>query len=129
MDILDILQILVVVVAFWVGYIYREFKFIKELIEINSKMRIELLKQENQVKSLGLRDITKLKHEVIDNINYFFEELSNTFVAQGATLEEAAKHYTSVNGADICGWFTHAESNRRYCFVNNKCMEFKNEQL
>lgn len=127
METQEFIGFIVIILAFCAGYIYREIKLIKELVAINSGLKKELQKQDDSVGELGLRDITKLKHEIISGIHYFYEETGDTFVAQGKTLEEAAKHYTSLKGKDILGWFQHPELNKNFCFVNNQCMEFRNE--
>jgi hypothetical protein len=115
-------------ISFVAGYLYREMKLIKELIEVNKKLEHEVKKTKEQVLDVGVKDICKLNHEILDGVHYFYLDADSTFVAQGRTLNDAAQHYTVVQGRDIIGWFMHMELNKKYCFVNNECMEFLDEQ-
>jgi hypothetical protein len=128
MDWSDLLMSLWPVLAFGAGYVYRDFQLFRELIAANKQLEGELKKTNDQMLDIGVKNICKLKHETLNGIHYFYTEKDDTFVAQGQTLAEAAKHYTISQGRDILGWFNHVEQGKKYCFVNNECMEFVDEQ-
>lgn len=128
MDWADLLVSLLPVLAFGAGYIYRDFQLFRELRQVGSQLEGELKKTNDELLDIGVKNICKLRHETLDGIHYFYTEKDHTFVAQGQTLAEAAKHYTVSQGRDIVGWFKHVEQGKNYCFVNNECMEFLDEQ-
>lgn len=119
------------IVAFFAGYIYRETLLLKDLVNVSNKLNQEISKEIKKSvpnnSDLVVKDIKHLKHEIIDDIHYFFVEKDNTFACQGKTLTEAAINYTFAQGKDILGHFTHFDQNKNYCFVNNQCLEFINE--
>jgi hypothetical protein len=127
---------LLLIIAFVAGYVYRDFQFFrtmsqmpdKDLIKLQSNLQVELKKINQELNSLGVKNVYKLKHEIVSDVHYFFTENDDTFVGQGKTLEDAAAHYTKLQGKDVLGWFTHIQQNKNYCFVNDKCMEFEHEQ-
>lgn len=119
------------VIAFVAGYVYRSVILMKDLVRVSKELDNKLT---DKIKSLNhssdtvtVRDIKKLKHEIINDVHYFFVENDNQFVCQGTTLGEAAKNYTMAAGIDTLGVFNHLEQNKEYCFVNNECLEFINE--
>lgn len=129
--ILEILAALFPIVAFFAGYIYRDFLLVKDLTRVSKQLDETL---SNKIKetapnhpNVTVRDIKKLKHEIHNDVHYFFVEKDDQFICQGPTLIEAAKNYTSAAGKDNLGVFKHLEQNKEYCFVNNECLEFINE--
>lgn len=129
--ILDFIGQLVPVIAFGAGYIYRDFLLFKEMKEVannmNQNLDQKLKKTTSDDQTLNIKNVNSLKHEIINGVHYFFLESDNTFVCQGITLHEAAINYTLTNGVDILGHFQHPELKKRYCFVNNQCLEFVND--
>lgn len=127
METLEIFTIIIVILAFFAGYIYRELKFLNEVMTLRLELKKQVKKQMVENDPLGIKDIVKLTYEIHNDVHYFYEEENNTFVAQGKTLEEAANHYTTLKGKDILGWFSYKTLDKNYCFVNGKCLEFRNE--
>ena len=124
----DLIFYLLPFLSFFAGYIYRDFQLFKQLTAANHKLEDELKKTNQQLLDIGVKNIYKLKHEILNDVHYFYTEKDNAFVAQGQTLGDAAKNYTVTQGRDILGWFKHNELDKKYCFVNNECMEFLDEQ-
>lgn len=125
---MGILLSIILIVAFGCGYIYRDFQLFRKFEWHKLKLQEELDKTNEELNSLGVKNVYKLKHEILNGVHYFFTEKDDTFVAQGRTLEDAATHYTKLQGKDILGWFTHTDLKKNFCFVNDKCMEFEHEQ-
>lgn len=120
-----LLYFIVVGLAFAAGYIYRELKLFSELQVLKADLNLQLKQDLNTIVQ-GRSN--KLRYETVDGTNYFYNELDNTFVAQGRTLDDAAAHYSLVCGKDSLGWFHHADSGKSYCFVDGDCKEYVNEQ-
>lgn len=126
----SLLGLIVVAVAFMAGYIYREIKFIKDFAAAGNKLvdldgQLERVNQ--QLVDAGVKSVKHLRHEVISGVNYFFIEVDGSFAGQGATLEEAAKHWTLISGKGAIGIFMHTVINKRYYFVDGVCMEYNGE--
>ena len=128
MDWYDLLTSLLPILAFSAGYIYRDFQLFRQLKQVGRQLESELKKTNDQLLDVGVKNICKLRHETLNGVHYFYTERDDTFVAQGQNLTEAAKHYTVSQGRDVLGWFKHVEQGKNYCFVNNECMEFLDEQ-
>lgn len=129
MDIIEILSSIMIPIAFFAGYMYREVKLLSQLATAKTAPNVKLQEADNALAELGVKDVKQLKHETIDDLHYFFTENNTTFVGQGKTLEEAAKHYEKLQGKDMLGWFKHNQQEKNYCFVNGKCLEFHHEQF
>lgn len=126
----SLLGLIVVCVAFMAGYIYREIKFIKDWTATGNKLAEldgQLERVNRQLSDAGIKTIKHLRHEVIGGVNYFFTEADGSFAGQGATLEDAANHWTLINGRGAIGIFMHTIINKRYYFVDGACMEYNSE--
>lgn len=113
------------------GYIYREIKFIKDWAAAGNKLtdlNDQLERVNMQLSEAGIKTIKHLRHEVISGVNYFFTEVDGSFAGQGATLEDAAKHWTLISGPGAIGIFMHTGLNKRYYFVDGTCMEYNGEE-
>lgn len=101
---------------------------ISKNIKNNPKLSEMLVHRDIESKeddNLSIKEMHKLKHEVVNDIHYFYLEENNGFVCQGNTLAEAAQNYTLSKGKDTLGWFVHVETNSILCFNDNQCMEFR----
>lgn len=128
---LDIVLLILPFIAFYSGYLYRDIQLIKDMQDVAKNLDETL---SNKIKetapnhpNVTVRDIKKLKHEIHNEVHYFFIEKDDQFICQGQSLVEAAKNYTKAVGRDNLGVFKHLEQNKEYCFVNSECLEFINE--
>jgi hypothetical protein len=127
-----IIGIMCPIAVFIAGYIYRDILLFRDLMDqakhIDKLLTEEIKKKLPNSESIIVRDIRKLKHEMINGIHYFFLEKDDAFACQGKTLTEAAANYALTNGNDILGVFNHLELKKNYCFVESQCLEFTDEQ-
>lgn len=132
--IMDFWEIISYTIVFILGYIYREFILFRDLMKIsnniknNPKLSDMLVHREIDESSAVDTDnapiqLQKLKHEVVNDIHYFYLEENNGFICQGKTLSEAAKNYASIKGNNAMGWFLDTQSNKIFYFSNNECVE------
>lgn len=104
-------------VGFVIGYIY------KQLTDFQQKIIMQKLQEKKpDADTLGIKSYKQLKHEIVGDVHYFYLAEDDTFVAQGRSLEEAAKHFTYNQGEDNLGYWKHSD-NKDYCFVNSEYME------
>lgn len=115
-------------IIFFCGYQYRNITLVKDIKKVTTELNQKLTETKSSEPQVVVKDIKTLSHEIHGGIHYFFLENSNTFVAQGQSLQDAAKHYTKLVGRDVLGCFLHSESKVKYCFVNDECMEYVDEQ-
>jgi hypothetical protein len=133
------------ILGFVVGIVYRDFAIYKRAVHLmkmlqrgkqvsakealehlcGAKFEITLMNKNDP--SMAVSKITKLKHEVVNDVHYFFTVDDDKFVAQGFTLEEAAIHYSKESGKESVGFFVHATQQKMLCFVDNKCMDYIDE--
>lgn len=121
MDIEALFTIVCLAVMFWIGYIYREVQFYKELHAI--KLNFQNTADEIYKPKHGIKEIKFLKHEIVDGIHYFYGADDGVFAGQGATLEDAAKHFNVNHGKNKMGYFEHTIHGKRYYFVDCQCVE------
>lgn len=126
---MNIIDIISIIGAFFLGYMYREFILIKDLMKVSKNLQEKVIQRKEAEESMNIKQMHKLKHEVVNDIHYFYLEETNNFVCQGETLEDAAKHYTLSQGKDTLGWFFHQQTNTILCFNDDQCMEFKPDAL
>lgn len=128
MDFISIIMFVLLGIA--IGYIYREIVFLKEIVnlvnKLNRKVQEEIHLSTND-KKVAVKQVKKLKHEIINDVNYFFLDENNTFIGQGRTLPEAALQCYVSLGNDVMGFFVHADSEQKFCFVNKECLELVDE--
>lgn len=103
------------------GFLYRSYTLYKEILAAQHELVTSM--EENVAFDIMPRVVHKLTHEVHDSVNYFYIHANSEFAAQGATLQEAAVHFTSRYGRDAIGWYKIPERQIYQCFVNNKCIE------
>lgn len=142
---MEFFYLIAIIFAFIAGTIYRDFMFYKRAIDVlrflNSgktmtakeaieqvcQVKLELKMMNKNDAEMPVSSVVKLKHEVVNDVHYFFTAEGDKFVAQGKTLEEAALHYTKESGADSVGFFKHVTQQKMFCFVDNKCMDYVDE--
>jgi ribosomal protein L31 len=109
---IDLFSIAIVAyTAFQFGYWYRGMRIMQEMskqihrtntiiTKLSSENVNEMMEGVNE--SAKLLDLTVLKHEVIDGKHFFYTSNTDTFMAQGSTLEEAAQQYAKNNSTVGC---------------------------
>jgi hypothetical protein len=110
-------------VAFFVGYKYREIVFMAELVKNLELLSASLSNSMNSnFSDVGLKvlNIQNLKHEIVGDRHYFYDESDDTFICHGDSLSDAAKAYDKVFGDTLVGRFTSAVDGSRYVIVNGK---------
>ena len=101
-----LLFVVVAWMSFQIGYWYRGVRILQEMskqlsaiAQKNRQIVDNLASGDEDKMTLGLTDaakvlnLTVLKYEVIDGRHFFYTKDTDTFVAQGDTLEEAALQY------------------------------------
>lgn len=118
---IDIITMLVTfaIVAFFNARIGRRMR--EEAMKLNALHGAKI--KPGTTDALEVRDIDELKVERHHDQYYFFQEKTDKFMGQGASLDQAARHFTSLRGADILGYFSL--DNQKYCFINNECLPFE----
>lgn len=116
------------VIIFFCGYQYRNITLLRDVKKVTLALNEKLADNSCEDPQVVVKDVKSLKHEIHDSTHYFFLEDTNTFVGQGQSLQDAAKHYTKLVGRDVLGCFLHSESKVKYCFVNDECMEYVDEK-
>jgi len=124
---IDLSVLITFLAGFVGGYVYRETKMIKDLVVMKHNLEREI-KEQLPEGAQQVRDVLKLKLEQHSDIFYFFDEKTDTFVAQGGDLTAAARHFFSLRGPDILGHFTFTD-NKDYCFVNGEVLKYQNERI
>lgn len=120
-----VLGAIFLVIGFGIGYIYREITLIRYVAKMTMEMSDrEKARPREQTDQLEISDIKKLKHEVINNVNYFYCEESGTFMGQGESFDQAAVQCSKTLGNHVIGIFSSAEDKQNYCFVDGKCCEY-----
>lgn len=126
-----LLFIIFPIVCFMAGYVYRETLLFRDMMRVaknlDRQLAEEIKKNIPDNPNITVKKIRKLKHEIINDVHYFFTEKDDTFICQGSTLEIAAENYCATQGKDSLGYFKHPELDREYCFVNCQCVEVANE--
>jgi hypothetical protein len=109
---IDLFSIAIVsYMAFQLGYWYRGIRILEEMskqlhrtnsiiTKLSSVNVNEMMEGVNE--SAKLLNLTVLKHEVIDGKHFFYTTNTDTFMAQGNTLEEAAQQYAKNNSTVGC---------------------------
>lgn len=118
---IDIITMLVTfaIVAFFNARIGRRIREEATKLNAASTAKVKL----GTTDALLVRDIDDLKVERHHNQYYFFQEKTDQFMGQGTSLDQAARHFTSLRGTDILGCFSL--DNQKYCFINNECLPFE----
>ena len=55
----------------------------------------------NELTEMVTENISLLNHEFNDNQHYLYDRDSGVFAGQGATLEEAAEHFSELNEGQV----------------------------
>lgn len=118
----SILYTILLILGIW--YFNRQINKLQKMIYIANKLHEQAV-MASEGDSLGIKEYRRLNHEIINGIHYFYLADCNMFVAQGTTLEDAAKHFTYNQGNDRLGYWKHVDD-KSYCFINNTCMELNN---
>lgn len=127
MDAESLTTFLTLVAVFFLGYIYREIRFMQDLhkLEVAFQKKVQL---DNAIKAVAIlsKQVVYLNHEVVDDIHYFYCRDDGSFAGQGKTFDDAAKHFAANCGANGMGYFINIIDGKKYCFVENKCVEVGN---
>ena len=123
---MDFSEIIIVVGSFIAGYLYREFILVKDLLKISKNFEKNFVVGPTP-DSPPTTEIQRLRYETVDGVNYWYNESDNTFVCQGSTFEEAAKHWTLTQGPVAIGFFIDKKTDTVLCFANNSCTEFSRQ--
>lgn len=118
-----LIEILTILAVFAAGYFVC---YISILRSIGRRLLEEQHRLQTTKQPTIINNMVKLKHEVVDGINYFYEEDTDNFVVQGTTLDDAAKNYTLTEGADSLGIFYSKQDKKSYCFYKGKLMDLHN---
>lgn len=121
-----ILLLITIAASFGAGYVYRELELLKELDLFKAALKNQLDGVNNGLKDAGVSTVKKITHEIVGSVNYFYDE-DGAFTGQGTTLEDAAVHFTLLQGPGNLGIFKHTSTGKDYYFVNNTCMELNRE--
>lgn len=117
------IDILITLAVFAAGYLVC---YISILRSIGRRLLEQRHAEEIKKNMKVINHTVKLKHEVIDGVNYFYEDSTDNFIAQGTTLDDAAKNYTMSAGPDSLGVFYSKQDKKAYCFYNGKLMDLHN---
>lgn len=107
-------------IAFYAGKLYTEVKILKNIME-GMLARQHAEEMVARAKSLFV-PINPVKHEVIDQIHYFFTS-DDHFICQGSNFDEAIQKLKEKGTG--CK-FKHAETGVHYLFIDG---ELKEESL
>jgi hypothetical protein len=110
-----LLFVAVAYVSFTVGYWYRGVRILQEMsrqLAAIADKNAQTIKKLNSGdvaqmtqgldEAAGLLNLTMLKHEEVDGRHFFYTKDTDTFVAQGNTLDEAAAQYALNNKTIGC---------------------------